>query len=167
MKKSIRHLTYCMPILLSIVGTNAQSIEKSLLSSAGTEFSTSTINLSWSLGEAMIGLYSNANLSINEGFESSSTILGIIPVTGLDDEVLNLYPNPTAGVVHIRIEDTRHALAIKLFSSEGVLLRQFNPQKGSKDSEIDLSRYAAGQYLLKIYNSEKRLLKSSRIILIQ
>ena len=70
-----------------------------------------------------------------------------LPQSGSDD--ITLYPNPTTGIVNLDI----HA-DIKVYNMQGALLGKFF------GSQVDLSAYPAGIYLLQINNKWRRVIKN-------
>lgn len=61
---------------------------------------------------------------------------------------LAVYPNPTSGVLNVRLVETylESPLILKLFNSQGIELLSFSPDE---DTQIDLSSYSDGVYFLR------------------
>jgi hypothetical protein len=83
----------------------------------------------------------------------------------LDDLELILFPNPTDDVLSVRLE-TRSDKAVRLFlyDMNGKPLAARKWDRGTTgDLQLDLSRYAAGTYLVRIISGvsmvEKRIVK--------
>jgi Secretion system C-terminal sorting domain len=69
-------------LLKSIV--QAQSIQRSVIGSAGKTMSTSGFTLRSTVGEAIVAKASNAGYKLNQGFQRGISTSGALPVTGLE-----------------------------------------------------------------------------------
>ena len=61
---------------------------------------------------------------------------------------LNVYPNPTTGIVYIETESL-----VKIYNVQGILLKE------TFGKEVDLSTYSQGFYFLQIENKIFKILK--------
>lgn len=151
MKKSI-FLLCCT--IFACGSLQAQTLGRQVVAAGGKTTATPALSLSWTVGEAIVGLANGAGLSINQGFQQSET-----PITALDEVsdfsktlALRVYPNPTTGLLHLeRLSDPNAAWRIRLFSAEGRELA-FNPimPVGTTLLSVNLSSLPAGQYFLHI-----------------
>ncbi|MGB4848857.1 MAG: hypothetical protein WBP41_13110, partial [Saprospiraceae bacterium] len=91
-------------ISLSSISTNAQTIERQIISSAGETMSRGDYNLDFTLGETMVQTFENG-YQLSEGFQQVWLI-----TTALSDPVsdwnVNVYPNPTVGLLNIESEES-------------------------------------------------------------
>jgi DNA-binding beta-propeller fold protein YncE len=65
-------------------------------------------------------------------------------------EPLSVYPNPTKGVVYIH---NANGAEVQVYNSNGVLLQS------TRESQVDLSNYPAGVYLLRIDDKTLKVVK--------
>jgi hypothetical protein len=85
---------------------------------------------------------------------SKTSLLYALPVDEIAGEhALEVYPNPTSGLVHIKLtgSDVR-IVTVSCYTVTGelVLRRTANPGKGNTDILLDLSAEARGAYQLNI-----------------
>ena len=82
------------------------------------------------------------------GFESCKSLVGVMEITGNDTFLV--YPNPTNGVVTIKPEVGNDQLIVSIYDFTGKKIFT-----GKNLRTIDLSRYPAGIYLMKIVKDEQ------------
>jgi hypothetical protein len=83
-----------------------------------------------------------------------TTVNWVVPLGEADripEERIRIYPNPTGGILHIQIAGDE-GVQVELFSAGGQLLESFpaGGTGGDGGLTVDLSRYGAGIYLLRI-----------------
>lgn len=142
---------------------SAHSFAQQSLNASGGNTSSSSVNISFSVGQVFSKSISNASNSISEGvhqpFEIST--LGVDNNTAISLE-MKIYPNPTTSKVFLKNEDTSlKNLDYQIFDASGRLI-----SKGKvlgTETPIDLSKNSAGTYLLIVSDSSKKL-KTFKII---
>ncbi|HPF01241.1 MAG TPA: T9SS type A sorting domain-containing protein [Bacteroidales bacterium] len=84
----------------------------------------------------------------------SVVTLHLTVVTGIENNELNaeIYPNPAEDYIHIILNSKINNTQLKLFNSEGILIKSYN-MAGNKFS-IELSSLAPGLYFLTISDSK-------------
>ena len=87
----MRYIFFFLFIVLS-----TSSFSQSVISSAGNESSSSSYNISWTLGETVIATLEGTNISLTQGFHQP-VIIDNVPTFLEEDMVLDIvaYPNPT------------------------------------------------------------------------
>lgn len=97
----------------------SQSIERSVFSSFGSEISVNNYQLNQTIGEPVIGIASNAAVSVYSGFqqvfETVSSILQLAP-----DASVRLFPNPNNGAFNITSE--YQLQSARVFDTSGKLV---------------------------------------------
>ncbi|TXF90269.1 T9SS type A sorting domain-containing protein [Neolewinella aurantiaca] len=86
--------------------------------------------------------------------ENSNGIVGTryTPLVGAD---LTLYPNPTAGMLNVRLEEAyTNDLQFRLFATDGRLLRESVLNRGGITLEIDATNLPDGFYLLSLADGQ-------------
>jgi len=73
----------------------------------------------------------------------------------VDQESINVFPNPTSGVVHISSID---AAQTHIFAMSGQLLLQFN------SAQIDISDLPPSLYFLKVFDKNSNLLSTQKVL---
>lgn len=149
-------------ILFMTLTSQAQSITRGSLTSAGGLFSAGGNTLTWTLAETVVGTFDGGtNGSLSNG-QQQVVISEQVSVKSLKEELLNIqiYPNPTTSFVTIELAETMD-LQLQLLNTEGKLLQQ---QKLSTNStQIDFSQVPSGIYWLNIHD-QKESIKTYQII---
>ncbi|MEL6124490.1 MAG: hypothetical protein AAFR14_12300, partial [Bacteroidota bacterium] len=97
----------CIPLF-----TRAQSIESSIISSAGGDISKMNVGLSWTLGESAITAYHNKTSSLLEGFLQSPTssvaafTTNVVQTSTHRD--ISVFPNPATDMIYISSSEKLH-----------------------------------------------------------
>lgn len=104
-----------------------------------------------------------------EGEDSVTVVFDFSHCFGVDEyddlSTLNIYPNPTTGLITIEIEDIEDYREIIIFDSQG---RQIAVEplkeagKGSWKKTIDLSKYSRGVFMIKAVN--ERYIQMRKIV---
>jgi Secretion system C-terminal sorting domain len=74
----------------------------------------------------------------------------INPITN-EIEKINIYPNPTNGIIHILNPNHTKFTSIQFYSLNGTLLQTYN----GMDAEINISEFANGEYLIKLNTTKE------------
>ena len=133
-----------------------------VVSSNGDSQSAAGYEVSWTVGEAVIATMIGSTNTLTQGFQQ--TRLTVTAVTDLlyPGLEIKVFPNPTQEFITIRfseyIEDTRYSL----YDLRGKLIE--NKLINSADTEIDLKKYASGQYILKLTNKSKQPIQTFKLI---
>ncbi len=126
----------------------AQTLTPTVISTAGTSFVNGTNVLDWTLGEPATFTLNNGTNLLTQGFHQNDLL--ITQVENLDNSFgVNVFPNPTADFVQIQFDKATDNNVIELFSVEGKLLLS-ETKNATTISQINMSNYANGTYLLKI-----------------
>ena len=67
-----------------------------------------------------------------------------------DNNQINIFPNPCQGILTIKSDDLQRKSIGKLYSMDGKLIRVFNIDMFSNQTEINLNPLLPGIYLLNI-----------------
>jgi hypothetical protein len=85
--------------------------------------------------------------------ESKSTYNDDINVALEDDLVI--YPNPTSGVINFFLPYNKKNNCVKIFNSNGKVLKSVEFSQGTINAKLDISEYLPGIYFLKIDTDDK------------
>jgi len=139
-----------LPFAVAVV-VNGQSISPQVIASAGTHYTGSNAQLSWTVGEPVITTVSNGSNTITQGFHQ--TLLN--PVSVEEQTVagvnVSVFPNPTSDKLNISLVNNLKDLQMDLFDMNGKLLE--SRKIGATEGNVQLSmiNYARANYLLRIY----------------
>ncbi len=133
--------------------SSAQSLDPQVISTAGTSFVSGGNVLDWTLGEPATFTLNNGNL-LTQGFhqpELTAVAIGNI----YDNDGITVFPNPTADFIQVKFEKGNENNTLELFSVEGklILSQQTN---SNTTSQIDMSPYSNGTYMLRIKNKSSK-----------
>ena len=145
---------------VSMLSLSAQQTSPEIISTSGNYDSNANNSISWTIGELVIDTKDNLTNILTQGFHQDN-----YTITDFEDFDLNyqisVYPNPTTNHVFIQMNNDEY-FQIYLFDLNGKLLLHSNHENGR--AEIDLYSFAESTYLLKLYNSENKLIKSFKIL---
>ncbi|WP_209400846.1 T9SS type A sorting domain-containing protein [Pseudozobellia sp. WGM2] len=140
----------------------AQSIDKSIISSAGGLLVSADISMGFTIGESAVGYLLNNN-SVDQGFWAGKGIL-VIPLS-IEEEHIDIvvYPNPVVEELTV-FSGNSEVLAIQLFSvnAQRVFIQTSNASE--VEHIIDMSYLTKGVYILQLLIKGKGELKEYKII---
>ncbi len=163
MKKSI--LVIALSVSAAIC--SAQSISPDVIASAGEFYSNASGSISWTLGEPMGETHTSANNILTQGFQQpwdfGTKVIGTTPVSA------EVYPNPTADLVHLQFGDNSSGqYVIEVYNTLGQQLRASSfTATPSSHTIISLQDYSDGIYFITVRkadgteNSTFRITKNS------
>lgn len=116
---------------------------------------------SYSIGQVDYINNSGSNGNVHEGVQQPYEFFNEV---GLDEEYLvvtNIYPNPSTDIIVVETDESRTDLEYMIYDANGKVLG--SGEITSSKTEIDVSSFATGQYILKISNTQK-IIESIKII---
>ena len=151
----MKHIIFFMLCTLSLGGLFGQSISPGVYATSGSYFAVSNIQLSWTLGESIIGS--------DQGFHQSLVSVPVRANPELNFDIL-VYPNPVASTLSLKSRNPGNLkITIELSDLTGRLL--FNKSIGSKNVyQMDFSKYISGIYLLRVTTEEGIFIKTFKIL---
>ena len=131
--------------LLSFFKGRAQEV----ISPAGAQATSASVQLSWTVGEPVIGTFSGSAFILTQGFHQSRlTITAIDPSTLMGMEI-HVYPNPTsAGATVSILNGFSQGHQLILVNSEGKVLLTKKIRNACET--IGLESYPPGVYMIRI-----------------
>ncbi len=128
----------------------AQSIETSVFANSGNTLSNTSNILSFTIGETFIGTLSNVSM-IDQGFWSGIVSENILSIEDIetDDNIIALYPNPTANFLNIKFT-IKTTYNITLFNSNGQRVMTKEMNSSTLGNQINISSLSPGFYVLSI-----------------
>ena len=133
-----------------------------VVSSNGDSKSAAGVEVSWTLGEAVIETLISGSNTLTQGFHQTKitiTALSEILFPGLD---IKVFPNPTPEIITIQFSEYMEGSRYWLYDLRGKLLE--NKLISSADMEINMKNYASGQYILKLTNKSRQSIQTFQII---
>jgi hypothetical protein len=132
------------------------SQELEILGSAGTEASSSGASISYTVGELVVETGVSSSSVLTQGYQQ-----GFLTPTAIDEVPseleLSLYPNPTSEFLIIESVDLNKFDQITMYDINGKLLWSENGNSHVENRlRVDFTPYAAGNYILKMVDSQNQ-----------
>jgi hypothetical protein len=109
------------------------------------------------------------NAKVTDANGCSAYSAGVsVTITAIEEDLLSdgqskVYPNPTSGIVTVKVPDNNYkAVTAEVISLVGNTLTQKSMERIGNDfwTSLDLSQYTAGQYFIRVYtDAGTRVLK--------
>lgn len=139
----------------------AQSLTPTVVSSTGDYYTGSAATLSWTLGEVVTDTYIGTNNQLTQGFHQPD--LRFTLVEDLAQEItLNLFPNPTNGMVSFEAKNNLTPLNIVILDPTGRIIYT-SKYAAASTLQIDLSGYARGIYFMQVTTEANQKIKTIKI----
>ncbi|MBG49029.1 MAG: hypothetical protein CML05_12150 [Pseudozobellia sp.] len=159
----MKALFTCMALTVSVFHFMcAQSIERSVIGSAGELLSFGGQSLNYTLGESVVG-YIAGPTSIDQGFWVGKGILVIpLPVENEENIQIRVYPNPVIDQITIYTGE-EEILAMQVFGVNAQRVLHQSVESRQLEQKLDLSHLSKGVYILQLLVKGKNL-KEYKII---
>jgi len=136
--------------------SNAQSIERGILSSAGGFFEAGSIQMSWVIGDLVVGAYDIGHLVVPFGSPTNQP-----DYTAVSSQI-SVYPNPTADIVFLKLDmDNIGNCKYYLYDLQGRAIQNRNITE--KLTELSFAPFESGVYILRVIK-EKTLVQEFKIV---
>jgi len=110
-------------------------------------------SFSYSVGQPATLNTSNDSKSAHEGVMQPATYR-VESISEAQDIAVSIFPNPTSDGVTLQRDYTDKPLTVELYSADGQRLETSDWETSTM--RLDMSRYAAGSYILKV-NTDNRI----------
>lgn len=156
----IRYFILSIILHFTISTVSAQTIEPSLLTTAGDSFQNETIQLDWSIGELAIETISSANIILTQGLHQAE----IEVITNIEEDLISIsiYPNPASEFISFQTEYHKYP-QLKTIIHDGMGKMVLESNINGRDDLLDISDLKDGVYYLKIYGNGT-ILNTSKLI---
>lgn len=142
-------------LLLNLAAAWGQTISSSVINTTGNSYTQGYYSIDWSVGELPIVSSSRStdgNYIITNGFLQPETISGN-PNRLFSGDEIKIFPNPTYGKIEIDFATLQQGTVhINVYDTYGrLVISNKTVSYGTGSIErLDLSKFAAGTYFLKI-----------------
>ena len=154
-------MKYSIIILMLFLAGSMVSAQE-VVSSNGDSKSAAGVEVSWTVGEAVVATLIGGSNTLTQGFHQTKLTITAVSELFLPGIEIKVFPNPTQDFITIHfseyIEDSKYSL----YDFTGKLLE--NKLISSDDTEINMSKYASGQYILKLTNKSRQTIQTFKII---
>lgn len=164
-----------MKLLYSVLlclGANillGQSLERQVIASYGNYSESSSISLSATAGEVATATFEQADIVLTQGFQQPSEKDPGIGIERIFQSLnIRAFPNPTSQKIILELNsDKQVEIFVRLFDMTGKQL-QTGAEKlnilGRNIHEIDLEKYASGQYIIQLSDQESKKIESIKVL---
>lgn len=131
-------------------------------------WSDSTTNQTLTVDTAGIGINAAFVYVIvgnhNTCFDTDTIKITFIDCTGidevLDDELINVYPNPTSGLIYLNLSNVKTKInEVKILNQSGGIVFKMNDNSLNKNLQIDISTFSKGLYFIQLSTANGNLMK--------
>ncbi len=155
--KTIYKIILSLIAMCSITLLQAQSLERSVIASAGASQSASGVKLNSTVGEAITQTKTSGSVILNQGFQQGD----ILPV-GIEENQIKIdysfYPNPTSDFINIELTSEKSGEAnLQILSLDGKVIQTETFQLVQSQTvykRFDLSNQTNGMYLISIQSKD-------------
>lgn len=159
MKKNILFYLFWIAWL----GLSAQTTSPVVISSAGASFKSANAELSWTIGEPIIETFTSNGTVLTQGFHQTNLI--ITSVVDLASEAqVKVFPNPVANIANIEFKENAGLTQLQLVDAQGRSLINRRVQLKAGIEQLDLSRFPAGSYYLRLHNATAKNIQTLKIV---
>ena len=147
-------------VILFLAGSVVSA--QQVVSSNGDSQSAAGVEVSWTVGEAIIETFIGGSNTLTQGFHQTKltiTAVSELLIPGLE---IKVFPNPTQDFITVHFSEYIEGSRYFLYDFTGKLLE--NKLINSADMEIDMKKYASGQYILKLSNNSRQPIQSFQIV---
>lgn len=142
-------------LLSTFSGLLCQTNQPYVFASSGGNGNNDKLFLTWTVGETFIGELYNNPVLMPQGFHQGAIQIASGVKEIPSDIKIIAYPNPVFNILHILYDsDTQEHLIIHVMDISGKVL--LSTASDNRITEIDLSNYPSGSYLLQITNSSEQ-----------
>jgi PKD repeat protein/predicted secreted protein len=144
--------------------TTAQPFVPEVVATAGDYFTGSSAALGWTIGEVLIETGTGTSNIITQGFHQADYQITTLVSETSDDYLINVYPNPASDNITVEIiSRAEDNLKLKLYDAQGKLLVNEKIKAEEKTKILDLQNFSKGMYILNVYTTHGKLVKSYKI----
>jgi hypothetical protein len=138
-------------IICPFQGIFSQSIQNEVLASAGDSYYLESVEVSWTLGESIIGSYQSGDILVSQGFHQPLDGFVEIPEQLPTVFQASVFPNPTNRYIQIELDGSSETEIFQITLSDimGKVLFHQTFKPGTQNA-IDLDEFSGGILLLKI-----------------
>ena len=120
-----------------------------VISSAGTTVTSTTAQLSWTVGEPVIETFIGPGAILTQGFHQTRYTVTVIDPVTIPGIILSVYPNPVTDDLNLDLKGERtERFRYRLYDLNGKLIISGKPEK--QPETVEMTGFPVGTYLLKV-----------------
>ncbi|MFA6233858.1 MAG: T9SS type A sorting domain-containing protein [Bacteroidota bacterium] len=142
-----RHTVLVLLVVLLSWTARAQRIDPAVIAASGAFAQTSSVSVSWTVGQTAVDLRTGHFGSLSEGFQQA--FLTVIPIREHSLPFsLDLYPNPTRYSVLVTLDGVQDEMTLVVYNLLGEPVLQQNVRSGDQHVRLSFETLPSGLYLL-------------------
>ncbi len=163
-RKELNWLSSGLFVLMFFMSINgqAQGQQQYVFASQGNYTESGDMSVSWTIGDSFIKTAESSDGTLTQGFQQSFLKIKKIQNTEFASFNAQVFPNPTSGILNVRLEDKVKEYTMEILDVTGKLMHKSNEDQ--RLVEMDMSNYAAGQYFIRLFNSSEKTMSIFEII---
>jgi hypothetical protein len=173
--EKMKQYLYYILLILSGSHLNGQSLDRFVTGSAGTTVSNEMIQLSFTVGEPVVGNVNQDQIQLFQGFQQEAiSEINTSANTGAErpelTRTITVYPNPVNTLLYLEMNmvDSEDPL-VELYTLAGnrvnvEIIRKSGNDAGNYSGQIEFSGLPKGVYLLKLISTGGDHLKVIKIL---
>jgi hypothetical protein len=140
--------------LFSVLGcvANAQTLDRTVVASAGKVLVSGGLSLEFTLGETVVGQFSNSSNILSQGFNQGDANATNSVRSTAPELYVKVWPNPASSLLKVSVDESAVASVCDL--SGKTILVDISLLK-NQEGAIDISSLSSGIYFLKISTASK------------
>jgi|GEM_PF-4728259 len=152
--KNIFFIAWLIYVSLS---TQAQNIDRQIVSGSGGYVITGTAQLSFTLGEMAIHYLSTSGLNLSQGFQQTNNSNASISTSSDINVQVSTYPNPFIGFIEVKCDQILDDATFHIVDAGGKKI-QVSPKEieTGKQWHIEMGELPAGNYWMTIGSGDKQ-----------
>ena len=153
----MRRLIILLFLLLNSVYAQNEIINSPfLIASSGDTWMQDNYILCFSVGELVIDTKIQDGIILTQGFHQEENYQITAINETLNNYVINMYPNPTSGILNIQSNEAIYA-DIEIKDIRGGIIKSISKTLLHNNYNIDLSSFSSGVYFLEVlFSSSKK-----------
>ena len=149
----MQHTPFILIFILTL--SCGPSLAQEVISAGGNHHENSSAMISYSLGETVTFTGTSTENTLTQGFHQSNlTVTGVEKLLSFDVKV---FPNPTSDRVIVQFDQPQSEIRIDLYDAAGRIVDQQRLTQNQLSFEFDLSKEAAGNYVLNVQDASSRI----------
>jgi hypothetical protein len=133
--------------VVSSILVQAQSFERTVVSTAGGFATSTALTLEYTIGESVVGNFITSPISIGQGYNQAQPDTQSSSVGLLNLASLKLFPNPASSMLTIQSDK---ALNAKILDVTGKLVLDDLSIQANQSNTINIEEIATGVYFIQL-----------------
>jgi hypothetical protein len=154
----MKYLIFIVILFLAGSVVSAQQV----VSTNGDSRSAAGYEVSWTVGETVIETLIGSSNTLTQGFHQTKLTITAVSELLFPGLEIKVFPNPTQEFITIHFSEYVENSRYSLYDLKGRLLE--NKLISSADTEINMKKYASGQYILKLTDKSKQPIQTFQIV---